>query len=79
MTGKCKDFAMMTSFDHGNIDLGSPNLHLYEYLYRPIYSPNFVFPTLTVAEIAGEGEQILTPPPSSARDSQTLSRERVKV
>ena len=49
-------------FDLENIYLGSPNLHLEEFLYGPTYPPNFVFLALTGAEIAGGG-QILPPPP----------------
>ena len=52
-------------------------MHLEKFLYRPTFPPNFVFLALTGAEIAGGG-QILPPPPFRARNSQTLSRERVK-
>ena len=53
---------MMTSFDLKNIDLGSPNLHLEEFLYGPTYPPNFVFLVLTGAEIAGEADSAPPPP-----------------
>ena len=46
---------MMTSFDDENIDLGSPNLHLKELLYKPTHPPNFVFLAITGAEIAWGG------------------------
>ena len=46
---------MMTSFDLENIDLGSPSVHLKEFLYGSTYPPNFVFLALTGAEIAGGG------------------------
>ena len=75
-SGKCEHFAMMTSFHLENIYLGSPNLHLKELLYKPTYPPNFMFLTLTGAEIAGGGRICL---PSRARNSQTLSRERAKT
>ena len=52
---------MITSFDFENFDLGSPNLHFNEFLYDPTYPLNFVFPTLTGAEIAG-GEDSAPPP-----------------
>ena len=70
--GKCENFAIMTSFDLQNIDLGSPNLHLKEFLYGPTYPPYFVFLALTGAEIAGgrfcqppPGRVILRPSPGS--------------
>ena len=62
LTGKCENFAMMTSFDLENIDLGSPNLDPKEFLYGPTYPLYFVFLALTGAEIAGGG-QILPPSP----------------
>ena len=65
---------MMTSFDLDNFDLGSPNLHLKEFLYEPTYPLNFVFLAFMGAEIAG-GSRFC--PPSRARNSQTLSRKRV--
>ena len=43
LIGKCKIFAMMTSFYLENIDIGSPNSQLKEFLYRPTYLPNFLF------------------------------------
>ena len=75
LTGKYENVALMTSFDHANIDLGSPNLHPRELLCGPTYPLNFVFLAHTGAEIAGGGQTL--PPPSRARNSQTLSRERV--
>ena len=70
---------MMTSFDHENIGLGSPNLHLQEFLYRSTYPPNCAFLAFTEAEMRGweaeGGGQFL--PPSRAHNSQILSRERV--
>ena len=52
MTGKCEHFAMMTSFDLVNIDLGSLNLHRRVFIqaYRPPL--NFVFLAVAGAEIA---------------------------
>ena len=58
---------MIASFDHENIDLGSPNLHLKELLYGPTYPPNFVFLAHTGAEIAGGGVTDSTPPPLPGR------------
>ena len=75
MTGNCEKCAMMTSFDHENIDLGSPNLQLKEFLYVPTYSLNVVFLALTGAEKGG----VDSATPSRARNSQILSRERVKA
>ena len=63
MTGKCENFAIMTSFDLENIDLGSPNLHLKQFLYGPTYPLRFVFLAFTGAEIAGEGADSAPPPP----------------
>ena len=77
LNGTCENFAMMTSFYLENIDLGSQNLHLTEFLYEPTYPPNFVFLALTGAVIA-VGGRFCPPPPSRARNSQTLSRERVR-
>ena len=74
---KCKIFAIMTSFDLENIDLGSQNLCLKEFLYRHTYPPNFVFLALTGAKIAGVGGRFC--PASRARNSQTLSREHVNI
>ena len=51
---------MMTSFDLENIDLGSSNLYLEEFLYGSTYPLYFVFLALMGAEIAGG--QILPPP-----------------
>ena len=45
---------MITSFEHENIDLGSPNLRLKEFLYGPTDPLNFGFLALTRAEIAGD-------------------------
>ena len=80
LTVKCEHFAMMTSFALENIDLGSPHLHLKEFLYWPTYPPNLVSSTLTGAEIAGGGaESAPPPPPGRVPNSQTLSRERVNL
>ena len=73
---KVRNLALETSFDLENMDLESPNLHLKEFLYGPTYHSNFVFLVFTGADIAGG--QIVPPPFSRARNSQTLSRERVK-
>ena len=51
---------MMTSFDLENVDLGSPNFHLKEFLYGPTYPPNVMFLALTGAEIPGSR---FCPPP----------------
>ena len=65
LTGRRENFAMMTSFDYENINLGSPNLHLKEFLYGPTYSPDFVFLALTGAEITGG--RFCPPPPPPGR------------
>ena len=71
MTGKCENFATMTSFDLENFDLVSPNLHFKEFLYGSTFPPKFVFLALTGAEIAGgggfcsPGRVILRPSPGS--------------
>ena len=66
MAGKCENFALITSFDLENGYLRTLNFHLKEFLYEPTYPPNFVFLTLTGAEIAGGGGKILPPPLQSA-------------
>ena len=73
LTKKCEFFALMTSFDLENNDLGSQNLYDKEFLCGPTHSPIFVFLAFLGAEIAG-GRICL---PSRARNSQTLSRGRV--
>ena len=67
----------MTSFDLEDVDLGSPNLHHKEFLCGPTHPQSFVFLAFLGAEIAGGGAEY-APPPSRARNSQTLSRGRVK-
>ena len=59
LTGECENCAMMTPFNLENIDLGSPNLRVKDFLYGSTYPTNFVFLALTGAEIAGGGGQIL--------------------
>ena len=49
---KCESFAMVTSFDFENIDLGSQIFYLKVFFYGPTYTLNFVFLALTETEIA---------------------------
>ena len=70
---KVQIFAMMTSVDLENIDLGSPNLYPKELLYALNFPLNFVFLALMGAEI--EDGVLSAPSPSRACNFQTLSRE----
>ena len=62
LIGKCKHFAMMTSFDLKNIDLGTYVLHLKDFIYGPTYPANCMFLAFTGAEIAGGGGRLCPPP-----------------
>ena len=46
-------FALMTSFDLEDVDLGSPNLHHKEFLCGPTHPRRFVFLAFLGADIAG--------------------------
>ena len=67
----------MTSFDLEDVDLGSPNLHHKEFLCGPTHPQSFVFLAFLGAEIAGGGAEYA--PPSRARNSQTLSRDVLRL
>ena len=69
-------FLSLTPFGLENIDPRSPKLLTLKFTGVPFHLPNLVTLALTEAEIAGRG-RICPPPPSRARDSQTLSSARV--
>ena len=72
LTKKCENFALITSFDLEDVDLGSPNLHHKKFLCGPIYPRKF-----RVSSVSGSRDsrgQNMRPLPSRARNSQTLSR-----
>ena len=50
LTKKCENFALMTSFDLEDVDLGSPKLHHKEFLCGPTHPASFVFLALQVIE-----------------------------
>ena len=63
---------MMTSFHLENLDPGSPNFHLKEFLYWPTYPQNVMFLALTGVEKAEgiictrpQGRVIFRPSPGS--------------
>ena len=64
----------MTSFDLEDVDLGSPNLHHKEFLWGP--TPQFRVFSISGSRDSRGAEYA---PPSRARNSQTLSRGRVKL
>ena len=72
----CHNFLSLTSFGLENIDPRSPKLLALKFTGVPFHLPSLVTLALIEAEIAGRG-RICSPPPSRARDSQTLSSARV--
>ena len=70
-----ENFALMMTFDLENIDPKSLNLHQKEFLCKPT-PPSLVFLASLGAEIA-DGH--IMPPPSRARNYQTLASARFKI
>ena len=53
-----ENFAVVTSFDLEDVDLGSPNLHSKEFPTGPSCLPNLVILAPTGAEIVGGGQNM---------------------